>query len=65
MCSSNSALFDSVFVEIENLHGKNFIIGTVYRPPSANLYKFLESFQELLDRVTRDNKMCYIMVISI
>ena len=25
LCSSNSALFDSVFVEIENLYGKNFI----------------------------------------
>ena len=31
LCSSNSALFDSVFVEIENPHGKNFIIGTFYR----------------------------------
>ena len=59
--SSNSALFDSVSVEIENPHGKNLIIGTVYRPPSANLHAFLESFQQLLDRVTRDNKMCYIM----
>ena len=55
LCSSNSALFDSVFVEIENPHGKNFIIGTVYRPPSANLHEFLESFHQLLHRVTRDN----------
>ena len=61
LCSPNSALFDSVFVEIENPHGKNFIIGTVHRPPSANLHEFLESFQQLLDRVTRTNKMCYIM----
>ena len=41
--------------------GKNFIIGTVYRPPSANFHEFLESFQQLLHRVTRDNKMCDIM----
>ena len=61
LCSPNSALFDSVFVELENPHGKNFIIGTVYRPPSANLHEFLESFHQLLHRVTRDNKMCYIM----
>ena len=60
LCSSNSALFDSVFVEIENPPGKNFIIGIVYRPPSVNLHEFLESFQQLLHRVTRDNKMCYI-----
>ena len=29
-CTLHSVLFDSVFVEIENPHGKNFIIGTVY-----------------------------------
>ena len=28
---------------------------------SANLHEFLESFHQLLDRVTRDDKMCYIM----
>ena len=61
LCLSNSALFDSVFVEIENPHGKNFIIGTVYCSPSANLHEFLESFHQLLHRVTRDDKMCYIM----
>ena len=61
LCSSNSAFFDSVFVEIENPHGKNFIIGILYRPPSANLHEFLESFQQLLHWVTWDNKMCYIM----
>ena len=61
LCSSNFSLFDSVFVEIENPHGKNFIIGRVYRPPSANLHEFLESFHQLLHWLTRNNKMCYIM----
>ena len=61
LCSSNSALFDSVFVETINPHGKKFIIGTVYRPPFHNLHEFLESFQLQLDRVTRVNKVCYIM----
>ena len=46
-------LANIVFLEIENLHGKKFI-GTVYHPPSANLHEFVESFQQLLDRVTRD-----------
>ena len=40
---------------------KKFIIGTVYRPPFHNLHEFLESFQLQLDRVTRVNKVCYIM----
>lgn len=61
LCSSNSALFDSVFVETINPRGKKFIVGTVYRPPSHNLHEFLESFQLLLERVTRDNKVCHIM----
>ena len=41
LCSSNSALFVSVFVEIVNPHGKTFLVGTVYHPPSHNLHKFL------------------------
>ena len=61
LSSSNSALFDSVFVETINPRGKKFIVGTVYRPPSHNLHEFLESFQLLLERVTRDNKVCHIM----
>ena len=61
LSSLNSALFDSVFVETINPRGKKFIVGTVYRPPSHNLHEFLESFQLLLERVTRDNKVCHIM----
>ena len=59
LCSSNSALFDSVFVEIENPHKKKTLLSVQFIVLlSANLHEFLESFQQLLDRVTRDNKMC-------
>ena len=62
LCLSNSVLFDSVFVEIENPHGKNFIIGTVYCSPSANLHEFLESFHQLLHRVTRVNHYNFTLI---
>ena len=58
LCSSNSALFDSVFVETIKLHGKIYCWYSLL-PPSHNRHVYLESFQLLLDRVTRDNKVCY------
>ena len=58
---SNSALFDSVFVESENLRGKNLIVGKIYCSPNQNFLEFMESFQPFFERVTRDNKLCYIM----
>jgi len=57
----NSSLFDSVFVEIENLQGKYLFVDTIYRPPNQDLLEFMESFQPLIERVTRDNKLSYIM----
>ena len=48
-------------MEIVNPRGKNLIAGTIYRPPIHNLLEFMESFQSLIERVTRDNKLCYIM----
>ena len=48
-------------MEIENPRGKNLIVDTIYRPPNQNLLEFMESFQPLIERVTRNNKLCYIM----
>ena len=57
LCLSNSALFDSVFVEIENRRGKNLIVGTIYCPPKQNLLEFMEYCQPLIEQVTRGNKL--------
>ena len=41
---SNPDVIESLFVEISNPHGKNIIVGTVYRPPNQNLDFFMYSY---------------------
>ena len=52
---------ENIFIEIENKFGKNIIIGTLYRPPSSNINHFLESIDEQLEKISRENKSMYIM----
>ena len=52
---SDSELIESLFVEINVPHGKNIIVGTVYRPPNRNVASFLDKFNDIL------SKQCYIM----
>jgi len=40
---------------------KNPIVGTIYRPPNQNLLEFRASFQPLIERVTKDKRLCYII----
>ena len=42
-------------------HGKNIIIGCVYRSPNQNTALFLEKFNNILSRISKDNKKCYVM----
>ena len=57
----NSDSSDSLFVEIIVPKGKNIIIGVIYRPPNGNLQSFVHSFNEVIDKVGRENKLCYLM----
>ena len=52
---------DSLFVEIIMPKGKNIIIGVIYRPPNGNLQSFVHSFNEVIDKVGSENKLCYLM----
>ena len=51
---------ESLFVEITVPHGKNIIVGSVYRPPNQNTAFFLDKF-DILSRISKDNKQCYVM----
>ena len=35
----NDGVMETLFIEIIRPHGKNFIIGVIYRPPSQNVSK--------------------------
>ena len=48
-------------MEITVRHGKNIIVGFVYRPPNQNTALFLDKFNDILSRISKDNKQCYVM----
>ena len=52
---------DSLFVEVLVPKGKNVIIGVIYRPPNRNLQSFVSNFNEVIDKIGKENKQCYIM----
>ena len=58
---SDPDTLESPFVEIHNPHGKNIIVGTVYRPPNSNLLEFQEKFNRIISLISKNNKHCYVM----
>ena len=58
---TNYSLYESVFVEIMRPHGKNIIVGCLYRPPDASLNDFNRSVEDILTAISFENKLSYIM----
>jgi hypothetical protein len=54
-------IIETRFIEVLNSHGKNIIIGVVYRPPNGNFDSFKNLMNEILENVNRENKLCYLM----
>ena len=61
LCFEDNAIAESLFVEIFNPKGKNYIIGVIYRPPNHNVANFISELNSLIGKISRDNKNCYIM----
>ena len=61
--SSDNSLYESVFVEIMRPHGRNIIVGCLYRPPDASLNDFNRSIEDFLSATSFENKLhvSYIM----
>jgi hypothetical protein len=51
-----------VFIEIATTIGKNMIIGVIYRPPNSNIDLFETKFNQLLSKIDKENKMCYLIM---
>ena len=58
---SNPEAIEYLFIEILNPHGKNIIVGTIYRPPSQNFSVFIDELNNVLSIISKDNKNCYLM----
>ena len=61
LCFENDAIPELLFLEIDNSIGKNIIIGVIYRPPNQDVASFLSSYNKLLSKITKENKICDIM----
>ena len=54
-------VMESLFIGIIRLHERNVIVGIIYRPPNQNVNEFVIRMNDVLGKITRDNKMCYLM----
>ena len=61
MYFQDSSIAESLFAEVIKPHGKNIIVGVICRPPNQNLDSFLNEFNELTEKISRENKICYLL----
>ena len=60
----NHAALLNQYVELDRNStslGKNIVVGCIYRPPDSNFENFLESMNETLTILNRENKVIYLM----
>ena len=57
----DSNIAESLFAEVIKPHGKNIIVGVIYRPPNQNLDLFIDEFNVLTEKISRENKICYLL----
>ena len=52
---------ESLFIEIITTVGKNIIVGVIYRPPGNKIDSFEIEMNEILTKIDKENKICYLM----
>ena len=57
---SDPDVIEPLFAEISVPHGKNIIVGVIYRPPNHHLTDFMEKFTDILTKISRSDKCCYL-----
>ena len=50
-----------MFVEINRSNENNVIVGIVYRPPDSKLNEFLCDFDLLVEKISKENKLVFLM----
>lgn len=53
--------YESLFIEIIQPNSSNTIVGAIYRPPAADINKFLDYMEGTLQRIQSEHKEVYIM----
>ena len=57
--------FESIWVEMKNKQGKNFLCGCIYRHPNTGISHFIEYMEATLSKINKKNIMSFLWVISI
>ena len=52
---------ESLFIEINRSKEKNILIGVIYRPPDKNLPQFIIELDQLVDRISKENKPVFLL----
>ena len=50
-----------IFIEIITAVGKNIIVGLIYRPPNNKIDLFENNVNNILGKIDKENKICYLM----
>ena len=61
MSISNVDIVESLFIEVIRPREKNLIVGIMYRLPNQRIDDFVTTNNELLDKISRENKICFLM----
>ena len=54
-------IIESVIIELLIPSGKNIIIGVIYRPPNNKIDEIENKINQMLGKVDKENKICYLM----
>ena len=53
--------FETLWIEIHNLHKSNLLCGVIYRHQHGDLDKFMNYLNTTLDKIGHSNKLCTVM----
>ena len=54
-------IMESTFVEIITSNKKNIVIGVIYGPPHSKFNLFENEINQILSKIDKENKICYLM----
>ena len=61
LSGSDADVMESLFIEIVRSNEKNIVVGVIYRPPNTNVDAFVSKHCEIVEKLSRENKLCYLM----
>ena len=50
-----------MFIDIVRSNEKNIVVGVIYRPPHTNVDAFVSKQNEIVEKLSRENKLCYLL----